>query len=327
VQAAQDERDTLRGREIVELVREELASLRKEFKLSQQMAWQGAGLSRSLHPLRNALQEAAIPVALRALLVDSIQSFEDVEPAIEEIRRQLVHSMQHSSVGLPETGVHVLAGPSGAGKSLMVARLAQQASVNLGAEQVAVISYSDQRAGAWNQTQLLSAQSGVDCFRATNATTLKLLLEEHGQRKFIIIDTPGVQMIERVAEIANIAANAHFHVVIPADASQSSLRRLLSTPQIQWQSLMISKMDESTQPWSLIQVLTEGHVGVSGASRGERLGDWSRQLQVEELVNVALSNLSLGAGESAHEDMRSTLAMSSARITRLASQQAGALND
>jgi flagellar biosynthesis GTPase FlhF len=327
VQAAQDERDTLRGREIVELVREELASLRKEFKLSQQMAWQGAGLSRSLHPLRNALQEAAIPVALRALLVDSIQSFEDVEPAIEEIRRQLVHSMQHSSVGLPETGVHVLAGPSGAGKSLMVARLAQQASVNLGAEQVAVISYSDQRAGAWNQTQLLSAQSGVDCFRATNATTLKLLLEEHGQRKFIIIDTPGVQMIERVAEIANIAANAHFHVVIPADASQSSLRRLLSTPQIQWQSLMISKMDESTQPWSLIQVLTEGLVGVSGASRGERLGDWSRQLQVEELVNVALSNLSLGAGESAHEDMRSTLAMSSARITRLASQQAGALND
>lgn len=327
VQAAQEERDTLRGREIVELVREELASLRKEFKLSQQMAWQGAGLSRSLHPLRNALQEAAIPVALRALLVDSIQSFEDVEPAIEEIRRQLVHSMQHSSVGLPETGVHVLAGPSGAGKSLMVARLAQQASVNQGAEQVAVISYSDQRAGAWNQTQLLSAQSGVDCFRATNATTLKLLLEEHGQRKFIIIDTPGVQMIERVAEIANIAANAQFHVVIPADASQSSLRRLLSTPQIQWQSLMISKMDEATQPWSLIQVLTEGHVGVSGASRGERLGDWSRQLQVEELVNVALSNLSLGAGEAAHEDMRSTLAMSSARITRLASQQAGALND
>jgi flagellar biosynthesis GTPase FlhF len=327
VQAAQEERDSLRGREIVELVREELASLRKEFKLSQQMAWQGAGLSRSLHPLRNALQDAAIPVALRALLIDSIQSFEDVEPAIEEIRRQLVHSMQHSSVGVPESGLHVLAGPSGAGKSLMVARLAQHASVNLGAEQVAVISYSDQRAGAWNQTQLLSAQSGVDCFRATNATTLKLLLEEHGQRKFIIIDTPGVQMIERVAEISNISAAAQFHVVIPADASQSSLRRLLSTPQIQWQSLMISKMDESTQPWSLIQVLTEGHVGVSAASRGERLGEWSRQLQMDELVNLALHNLSLGAGDAAHEDMRSTMAMTSARITRLASQQAGALND
>ena len=278
-------------------------------------------------PLRNALQEAAIPAALRALLIDSIQSFEDVDPALEEIRRQLCHSMQQSSVAIPEQGVHVIAGPSGAGKSLMVARLAQHASVTLGSEQVAVISFSDQRAGAWNQTQLLSAQSGVDCFRATNATTLKLLLEEHGQRKFIVIDTPGVQMAERVAEIANISPEAQFHVVIPADASQSSLRRLLSTPQIQWQSLMISKLDEATQPWSLIQVLTEGHVGVSGASRGERFGEWSQQLQVDELVTVALSHLSLSAVEPAHEDMRSTMAMASARITRLASQQAGTTHD
>jgi hypothetical protein len=45
VQAAQEERDMVRGKEIVDMVREELASLRKEFKLSQQLAWQGAGLS------------------------------------------------------------------------------------------------------------------------------------------------------------------------------------------------------------------------------------------------------------------------------------------
>jgi flagellar biosynthesis protein FlhF len=313
-----EERDTVRGREIVQMVREELATLRKEFKLSQQMAWQGTGLARSLMPLRNALQEAAIPVALRALLIDSIQSFEDVEPALEEIRRQLCHSMQQSSVNAPELGVHVLAGPSGSGKSLMVARLAQHASVNLGSEQVAVISYSDQRAGAWNQTQLLSAQSGVDCFRATNATTLKLLLEEHGQRKLIIIDTPGVQMSERVSEISAISKEAQFHVVLPADASQSSLRRMLSTPQIQWQSLMISKLDEASQPWALIQVLTEGHVGVSGASRGERISEWSVQMQVEELVTVALANLSLGYTDTNAEDMSSTLAMASARVSRLA---------
>jgi flagellar biosynthesis protein FlhF len=294
--------------------------LRKEFKLSQQMAWQGTGLARNLMPLRNALQEAAIPVALRALLVDSIQSFEDVEPAMDEIRRQLCHSMQHSSVTAPDQGVHVLAGPSGAGKSLMVARLAQHASINWGSEQVAVISYSDQRAGAWNQTQLLSAQSGVDCFRATNVTTLKLLLEEHGQRKFIIIDTPGVQMAERVSEIAAISKEAQFHVVLPADASQSSLRRMLSTPHIQWQSLMISKLDEASQPWALIQVLTEGHVGVSGASRGERIGEWTVQMQAEELVTVALANLSLGYTDAPPEDMSSTLAMASARISRLAAQ-------
>ena len=325
--AAQEERDKQRGREIVELVREELSVLRREFKLSQQMAWQGAGLSRHLHPLRNALQEAAIPVALRAFLIDSIQSFEEVEPAMEEIRRQLCHSMQQTHVAVADNGIHVLAGPSGAGKSLMVARLAQQASVTLGSEQVAVISFSDQRAGAWNQTQLLSAQSGVDCYRATNITMLKLLLEEHGQRKCIIIDTPGVQMAERVAEIATVAQDAQFHLVMPADASQSLLRRLLCTPHIQWQSLMVSKLDEATQPWSLIQVLTEGHVGVSSVSRGERMADWGKQLQVDELVTLALNQLSLNSVDSAGEDLGSTMAMASARISRLAAQHTGASNE
>jgi flagellar biosynthesis protein FlhF len=266
-------------------------------------------------------------VALRALLIDSVQSFEEIEPAMDEIRRQLCHSMQQTHVAVQDSGIHVLAGPSGSGKSLMVARMAQQASVTLGSEHVAVISFSDQRAGAWNQTQLLSAQSGVDCFRATNITMLKLLLEEHGQRKCIVIDTPGVQMAERVAEIAAITSTAQFHLVMPADASQSLLRRLLSTPQIQWQSLMVSKLDEATQPWSLIQVLTEGHVGVSSVSRGERLADWGRQLHIEELVSLALNQLSLNNLEAAHEDLRSTMAMASARISRLAAQHAGAAHE
>ena len=65
----------MRGREIVALVREELASLRREFKLSQQMAtWQGSvPLPPALTPLRDALNDAPIPVALRALLIDSIK--------------------------------------------------------------------------------------------------------------------------------------------------------------------------------------------------------------------------------------------------------------
>jgi flagellar biosynthesis protein FlhF len=156
---------------------------------------------------------------------------------------------------------------------------------------------------------------------------LKLLLEEHGHRKCIVIDTPGVQMAERVAEIAGIAASAQFHVVVPADASQSLLRRLLSTPDIQWQSLMVSKLDEATQPWSLIQVLTEGHVGVSHVSRGDRMGDWGRQWQVEELVGLALTQLTAHSIESTQEDFRSTMAMASARISRLAAQHTGVAHE
>ena len=323
---ASSNREALRGREIVDMVREELATLRKEFKLSQQMAmWQGVPISRALVPLKNALQEASIPVSLRALLIDSIQNFEDSEPAIEEIRRLLSHALKDAIKPLPLEGVQVIAGPSGTGKSLMVARLAQLASVSMGAQSVAVISYNDMRAGAWNQTQLLSAQSGVDCYRANNAGTLKLLIEEHAQRKLIIIDTPGVQMAERLNEVIMVCPQAQCHAVVSADASQSTLRRILQTLQIQWHSFMVTKMDEATQPWGLIQLLIDGNVSVSACSRGERISDWMQQMATVDLVQVGISNLNLSSNDQHAEDIRSNLAMSSSRIAQLASQQTGAI--
>jgi hypothetical protein len=49
-------------------------------------------LARGLLPLRNALNEAPIPAALRALLMDSIKDHEEMDDAMTEIRRQLSHS-------------------------------------------------------------------------------------------------------------------------------------------------------------------------------------------------------------------------------------------
>jgi flagellar biosynthesis GTPase FlhF len=54
------------------------------------------------------------------------------------------------------------------------------------------------RAGAWSQTQMLCAQLGVECYRANGADTLRLLLEELSPKRLILIDTPGVQMEDRL---------------------------------------------------------------------------------------------------------------------------------
>jgi flagellar biosynthesis GTPase FlhF len=299
VQAA-EEHDTLRGREIVALVREELASLRREFKLSQQMsAWQGnMPLPPAVVPLRDALNEAPIPVALRALLVDSIKDHDNMADAMGALSRQLSHAVEQEQLAAPLSGVHVLAGPSGAGKSMMVARLAQAAAMAHGCEKVMVISFQDQRAGAWNQTQLLSAQSGVDCFRATSAQTLKLLLEEHEGRQLILIDTPGVQMDERLMDIRQLNVQVHCHAVIPVDASAATIRRVFENADNVWHSLMLSKLDESTQPWALLQFLTDKTVSVSVASKGDRASDLVQEVSLSDLVQTALDHLPLPSAET-----------------------------
>jgi ABC-type multidrug transport system ATPase subunit len=115
------EHDTLRGREIVALVREELASLRREFKLGQQMAaWQGGmPLPAAIAPLRDALNDAPIPVTLRALLIDSIKDHSTLSDAMGALSRQLSHAVEQNQISAPISGIHALAGPSGAGKTTL----------------------------------------------------------------------------------------------------------------------------------------------------------------------------------------------------------------
>jgi flagellar biosynthesis protein FlhF len=318
---AAEEHDTLRGREIVALVREELNSLRREFKIGQQMAaWQQGGiqLPAAIAPLRDALNDAPIPVTLRALLIDSIKDYDNMADAMGALSRQLAHSVEQEQAQTPVSGIHALAGPSGAGKSMMVARLAQHAAQLHGCEKVMVISFQDQRAGAWNQTQLLCAQSGVDSFRATNASTLKLLLDEHTERKLILIDTAGVQMNERLAEIRAMNLNVQCHAVIPADASAANIRRVFDNTENVWASLMLSKLDESTQPWALLQFLTDKALSVSVASHGDRTVDLVQDVSLAGLVQCALDNLPLPETEEQAQQNARDAAVNDLAASKLA---------
>jgi flagellar biosynthesis GTPase FlhF len=288
-------REQVRSQEIVSLVREELAALRQEFRLSQQTAsWQmNQYWPAHIQPLVEAMADAGVPTGLRALLQEGLREQPTLESALASIRTQLSHNLERPQEGFPNRGVHVLAGLSGSGKSLMVAKAAQQAAMHFGVEYVAVVSYHDMRAGAWAQTQMLCAQLGVECFRAADTETLSLLLNELSTRRLILIDTPGVQMNDRLAEILQICPEAGLHAVVPADSSGVTLSRIMLKSNLAWQSIMISKLDESHAPWPLIQFLiSEGAECVVSAGAGsDRVSDGLKSSGLQKLINIAMAQL------------------------------------
>ena len=288
-------REQVRSQEIVSLVREELAALRQEFRLSQQTAgWQmNQYWPAHIQPLVEDMTDAAVPTALRALLQEGLREQPSLDSALASIRSQLTHNLERPQEGFPNRGVHVMAGLSGSGKSLMVAKAAQQVALHYGVEYVAVVSYHDMRAGAWAQTQMLCAQLGVDCFRAANPETLNLLLNELSPRRLILIDTPGVQMNERLAEILQVCPEAGLHAVVPADSSGVTLSRIMLKSGLNWQSLMISKLDESHSPWPLIQFLiAEGaQCVVSAGGSSDRVADGLKSSGLQKLINIAMTQL------------------------------------
>jgi flagellar biosynthesis GTPase FlhF len=288
-------REQVRSQEIVSLVREELAALRQEFRLSQQTAnWQmNQYWPAHIQPLVQAMTEATVPTALRALLQEGLREQPTLDSALDSIRAQLTHNLERPQEGFPNKGVHVMAGLSGSGKTLMVAKAAQQVALHYGIEYVAVVSYHDMRAGAWSQTQMLCAQLGVDCFRAGSPETLKLLLDELSPRRMIVIDTPGVQMSERLAEILQVCPEAGLHAVVPADSSAVTLSRIMLKSKLPWQSLMISKLDEANSPWPLIQFLiAEGAQCVVSAGGGsDNISDGLKSSGLQKLINMAMTQL------------------------------------
>ena len=288
-------REQVRSQEIVSLVREELAALRQEFRLSQQTAnWQmNQYWPAHIQPLVQAMTEATVPTALRALLQEGLREQPTLDSALDSIRAQLTHNLERPQEGFPNKGVHVMAGLSGSGKTLMVAKAAQQVALHYGTEYVAVVSYHDMRAGAWSQTQMLCAQLGVDCFRAGSPETLKLLLDELSPRRMIVIDTPGVQMSERLAEILQVCPEAGLHAVVPADSSAVTLSRIMLKSKLPWQSLMISKLDEANSPWPLIQFLiAEGAQCVVSAGGGsDNISDGLKSSGLQKLINMAMTQL------------------------------------
>lgn len=300
------ERDTLHGREIMDLIRDELASLRREFNLSQKTSgWQsGLNLAPEVQALMDSFTEAGMPASLRALLLDTVKDMRDEREALSAVRNQLEQALQREPAAVPRHGVHVLAGPSGSGKSLMVAKLARLAAKRDGADHIAIVSYKDLRVGAWSQVQLLAEHIGVDAFSVQDAAELPALFERLKGRHLILIDTPGSQTLERVAEVKNAFPQAQAHMVMSADASSATLNRAMRATSARWDSLMVTKLDESVQPWPLVEFLCDNRLPLNAAGDGNQLGDLRRELEIRSLVEMAVAQLARTANAASVEPIK-----------------------
>ena len=288
-----NDRDHLQAREIVDLVKQEFEVMRREFKLSQQLdAWNGTrSVTESMRPLVEAFNETGMPIGLRALLSDTINGCSDLDSALREIAQILGNGIDHLPLLEDMQGIHLIAGSSGSGKSLMTGRLAKQKALRCDSQDVAIISYNDNRFGAWNQTQLIGSQAGVDCFRANTPEMLEQLLQELGSRSLILIDTAGVDVQGQIKELNKLLPEAQKHLVVAADASEASVNRQLKAGSGDWNSIMLSRLEDDIRPWPVINALLNTRIPISVSASEPSIAAAPVALTGLELADHSLTNL------------------------------------
>ena len=285
--------DLQRSRDTVELLRQEIAALRQEFNLNRQVAmWQsGQGLSPELTQWFAQMQEIGVPASLRTLMADAVSDCVTVSEAWPRIHQTLQTAIQRKNSSWPQQGVHALVGPSGAGKSLMVARMAMAAAQQTPVESMAIISLSDTKAGAWSQLQVLAAQSGVACYRAGDIAALEVLLQELSHLSVIWIDTPGTDFLAHARTLHAVSTSVSLHAVLPADATVTNVRKIFDAPELQWSSVMLTKLDEAAHPWHVLKALCDRPWPVSAMASSHQARSELLAFDPMRVVDLAMQGL------------------------------------
>lgn len=299
--AADQGLDSARARELVDMVRAELASMRQEIALSRQVESfpPGGSLNAALQPLAGALVAAGAPSGLRTLLLDQVRECDDIYEAVEQMKLQLGATLTHMERPDRFEGIHVIAGPSGAGKTQMLCRIAARHVTMHGPNSVAILSFADNRIGAWTQLQMLASRLGVDCFRVNGPDLLGPMLGELDTRKLVLIDTPGTGFVDKLDGIRRCAPKALFNLVMPADSSISGIARFIPSAPVTWHSVMVSKLDESACAWPLIQALCNHPIPLSVGSNDPAAEAPAIALSPSDLVRHAFDQLELPAKPAA----------------------------
>ena len=289
-----EQQETRQAKEIVSLVKSELSVMRREILLSQQLAtWPGIEVvSYKIQPLIKALSETGLSLSLRTLITSVVSEVSSVEDAIIKITEIINANLATQDILTKMSGNHLFAGSPGAGKTMMIAKIARQKALELGEQNVAVVSYRDSRIGAWNQLQLICCQAGVESYKATTMESLEIILKELSEKSLILIDTCGDDALA-MNDLKIKKVHLNKHLIVSSDASEASITRFVKQNNTQWSSVLLSRYNQDIDVWPIINALINKGIPLSSANEDGNIMTPLKQLNTIDLVSANIQNMQL----------------------------------
>lgn len=246
-----------RALEIVESFKDEIRLLKNEISEGQKTsAWLIKQLQNNgLNSWQQNVLDIQAPQRLKTLLIDALAQVENSDEGKKHVAELLSESIAVATEDPADiTGKHAFFGSSGVGKTSLIAKLANMASNKIGTDAVCVVSFADGKVGSWTQVQTIAAKLGIDCYRAKTQTSMAEMIPELKKYECILIDTSAADISKTYSDITQIAPDCLSHLIVDANSGRSSLNNLFEG-EISWDTISVSKLDESQEYWILIDKL------------------------------------------------------------------------
>jgi len=263
--------------------------------------------------------QMGIQVDLAKKMASQIQGIDDVDLAWRQSLGILANEIDiFDDDIINRGGICALVGPTGVGKTTTIAKIAARCALKHGAKNVALITTDCFRIGGQEQLRTYARILGVPVRVAKTHEDLALALNDLLDRRFILIDTAGmnqrdVQLAEKFAVLKQQSPKIKNYLTVSATTQASGLNDIINTfSNLDLSGCILTKTDEASSLGGAISALIRNRLPLAYICNGQQVPEdfslarpntlvkQASDLMNEEQLHMDPHNLSTYGGMAAY---------------------------
>jgi len=235
-----------------------------------------------------------IQVDLAKKIVSQTPNIDDLEVAWRQSLGVLASQIEVQQDDILNTGgIYALIGPTGVGKTTTIAKLAARCALKHGAKNVALITTDCYRIGGQEQLRTYARILGVPVRVAKTHQELGDSLNELLDRRFILIDTAGmnqrdIQLTEKFALLKHQSQPIKNYLTIAATTQSSGLNDIITAfSHLDLSGCILTKTDEANSLGGAISALINHKLPLAFICNGQQVPEDLTMARPNTLVKQA----------------------------------------
>ena len=279
-------------------MRREIASLRDmlQSQLSD-LTWKDMERQNPTQvQLMQRLLRMGVDAELARLTTQKAVGIDDLDTAWRQSLGRLAQQIyiEHHDL-IEHGGIVALVGPTGVGKTTSIAKLAARCALKHGARNVALITTDCYRIGGQEQLRTYARILGVPVRVARNHQELGETLNDLLDRRFILIDTAGMnqrdmQLTEKFALLKHQSSKIKNYLAISATTQVGALNDIIKGfSHLDLSGCILTKTDEASSLGGAISALIQHRLPLAYIAHGQQVPEDLSLARPNTLVNQASS--------------------------------------